>query len=63
MFEGDIWLTVYLVESVRSKWLLYPSKMGNKGINRQLVCDLSFKSVDNLDIVQTGWRAVWEFIF
>jgi len=27
------------------------------------ICDLSFRSIDMLDIVQIYWRAIWNSVF
>jgi len=41
-----------------SHWFIYQGRTG-----LQPACDLSFKSVDKLDIVRTGCRVTLEFVF
>jgi len=38
-------------------------ELGIKQIGHQLVFDLSFESVNKLDIVLTNWKIMWELVF
>ena len=29
----------------------------------QIIYDLSFKSVNMLDVVQINWKTIWDFVF
>jgi len=38
-------------------------ELGKERTDRQLVCNLSFGSVDKLNVVQTNCRNIWKFAF